>query len=563
MSASLAIAFIFCVIAGRFFYIQAIWGRELVLKATDQWNREIPVIASRGLIRDRNGSVIAGNENTYSVFVRPNAVEDKNYCAAAIAGALGLDGDAVFQKISRKGVSEVTVAAHVAAGDVEKLVACDIDGVYYARDNTRLYPYGEALCQVLGFTSTDGSGISGLEKYYDALLSGKNGEIMYTTDIVGVETENAAVVYAPAEDGSSVMLTVDARIQLAAEQVMREVYYSCGAKAVSCIVLDPQTFEILALVNYPSYDLNDVPKDDTDLLNALSRNRLVVDIYEPGSTFKIITAAADIEEYLKGNSAAFSPEHIFNSSRTRSVDGTTIKCWSDHKNGKHSNQTLAAALNNSCNPCFTDIALSLGVDTFYGYLSAFGFGNVTGIDFSGEAVGMLLPQSMVRDCDLARMGFGQTVAVTGLQLACAAAAAVNGGNYYVPRLLKGVAGEDGVFEEVSPVLKSKVISEEASRMLAEMLEGVVTEGSGKNAYIEGYKVGGKTGTAQKYEDGKIAVGKYVSSFIGFFPSDAPEYLALITVDEPQGAYYGSTVAAPAAKSVFESIIALKNIRPYE
>ena len=386
---------------------------------------------------------------------------------------------------------------------------------------------------------------------------------MYSTDIVGVETEDPAIVYSPATDGSGIMLTIDAEIQLAAEQAMREVYTSSGAKSVSCIVLDPQSFEILALVNYPSYDLNDVPRDDTETLNSLSRNKAVVDIYEPGSTFKVITAAANLEEYLQGNASAFSPSYVFNSSRTRSVDGTTIKCWSDHRNGKHSNQTLAQALNNSCNPCFTDIALVLGTDTFYEYLSAFGFGNVTGLDFSGEAVGMLLPQSMVRLCDLARIGFGQTIAVTQLQLACAVAAAVNGGNYYVPRLLDGVVSPDGTVEEIETVLKTEVISEQASRMLAQMLEGVVTEGSGKNAYIEGYKVGGKTGTAQKYEDGKIAAGKYVSSFVGFFPSDNPRYLALITVDEPQGTYYGSAVAAPVAKEIFQDIITIKNIQPYE
>ena len=320
---------------------------------------------------------------------------------------------------------------------------------------------------------------------------------------------------------------------------------------------------MLALANYPSYNLNDVPRGDTEKLNDYSRNRLVVDIYEPGSTFKIITAAADLEEYLRGNTAAFSPQHVFSSSRTRSVDGTTIKCWSDHKNGKHTNQNLALALNNSCNPCFTDIALSLGKDTFYSYLSAFGFGNVTGIDFSGEAAGMLLPQSMVKNCDLARIGFGQTVAVTGLQLACAAAAAVNGGNYYVPRLVRGIVSPDGQKQLFAPVLKNKVISEEASRMLAEMLEGVVSDGSGKKAYIEGYKVGGKTGTAQKYEKGRIAAGKYVSCFVGFFPSDEPRYRAFISVDEPQGTYYGSAVAAPVAKEIFEDIIAIKNIRPYE
>ena len=563
MSVALAIAFIFCVIAGRFFYIQAVWGSELVIRAADQWNREVPVIASRGKIYDRRGDVLAGNKNTYSVFVRPAAVGDKEYCAEIIAGVFGMDASSVLEKISKRGVSEVTVVTHAAQSAVEKLVSYGIDGVYYARDNTRVYTYGEALCQVLGFTSTDGTGISGLEKYYDALLSGKNGEILYATDIVGIEREDAAVVYSPAQDGSGLLLTIDSRIQLSAEEAVRRAYASTGAAGVSCIVLDPQTFEVLALANYPSYNLNDVPRNDTEKLNAYSRNRAVVDVYEPGSTFKVITAAANIEEYLNGNKSAFSPSYVFNSSRTRSVDGTTIKCWSDHKNGKHSNQTLAQALNNSCNPCFTDIALALGKDVFYEYLSAFGFGNVTGIDFSGEAAGLLLPESLVKNCDLARIGFGQTVAVTQLQLACAVAAAVNGGNYYEPRLVRGTVSAEGERQLFTPVLKSKVISEKASRMLAEMLEGVVTEGSGKKAYIEGYKVGGKTGTAQKYEDGKIAAGKYVSSFVGFFPSDEPEYLVLITVDEPQGTYYGSAVAAPVAREIFEDIIAINDIEPYE
>ena len=563
LSVSLAIAFIFCVIAGRFFYIQAIWGGALVIRASDQWNREVPVIAARGKIYDRDGDVLAGNKNTYSVFVRPAAVEDKQCCADILAGIFSLDGQEVLSKISRTGVSEVTVTTHADGVKVKQLAEYGLSGVYFSRDNTRVYTYGEALCQVLGFTSTDGTGISGLEKYYNSLLSGENGEILYATDIIGIEREGAAIVYSPAQDGSGIMLAIDSEIQLSAEEAVRRVYASSGAKAASCIVLDPQTFEVLALANYPSYNLNDVPRGDAEKLNDYSRNRLVVDIYEPGSTFKIITAAADLEEYLRGNTAAFSPQHVFSSSRTRSVDGTTIKCWSDHKNGKHTNQNLALALNNSCNPCFTDIALSLGKDTFYSYLSAFGFGNVTGIDFSGEAAGMLLPQSMVKNCDLARIGFGQTVAVTGLQLACAAAAAVNGGNYYVPRLVRGIVSPDGQKQLFAPVLKNKVISEEASRMLAEMLEGVVSDGSGKKAYIEGYKVGGKTGTAQKYENGRIAAGKYVSSFVGFFPSDEPRYLALITVDEPQGTYYGSAVAAPVAKEIFEDIIAIKNIRPYE
>lgn len=560
----LTITFIFFIILGRLLYVQIAWGSDLTYLAADQWNREIPVVAARGVISDRNGTVLAGNKTTYSVFLRPNAVKNKEYTATVLSGLFDLEPEKILEKISGGKVSEITVARQVSKDSVEKLVSYDLAGVYYSRDNSRRYTYNDALCQVLGFTANDGSGLSGIEKYYDNVLSGINGEIQYSTDIIGVETENSVVVYKAAKNGDEIRLTIDMDIQLAAENAMKSVYSSANAKAVSCIVINPQNFDILALANYPSYDLNDVPRDDTQTLNALSRNGLVSDIYEPGSTFKVVTAAANIEEYIRGNNKAFSNSYVFNGSRTRTVDGTKIKCWSDHSNGKHSNQTLAEALNNSCNPCFTDIALSLGSETFYNYLNAFGFGNVTGLDFKGEALGMLVPQTAVRDCDLARIGFGQTIAVTGVQLACAVGAAVNGGNYYVPHFLKSIVSSDGkTVSEYKPVLKNKVISENASKALAQMLEGVVTEGSGKKAFIEGYRVGGKTGTAQKYEGGHVAQGKYVSSFCGFFPANKPEYLALIVVDEPQGTYYGSAVAAPVAKKIFEDIIKIKNIERYE
>jgi stage V sporulation protein D (sporulation-specific penicillin-binding protein) len=508
--------------------------------------------------------VLVGNQTTYSVFVRPNAVENKEYASVILGGIFNVDSQSLLEKMNTNKLSEITIARQADKESIEKLLTYNIGGVYYSRDNTRTYAYDDVLCQVLGFTSSDGTGLTGLEKYYENILRGTDGEIMYTTDIVGVQTEDCEIVYKQAIDGDEINLTIDIDIQLSCEQAMKSVYKSSGAKSVSCIVLDPQNFDVLAMVNYPSYNLNDIPRDDTETLNAQTRNLLVSDIYEPGSTFKVLTAAANLEEYYSGNSLAYSPTRIFNSSRTRQVDGTTIKCWSDHSNGKHSNQTLAEALNNSCNPCFTDIALALGTDTFYDYLTAFGLGNVTGIDFAGEAAGMLVAQSMVRDCDLARIGFGQTIAVTGLQLACATASVINGGNYYVPRLLKSITSNDGKSkEEIEPILKNHTISEKSSIILREMLEGVVTEGSGKKAYIQGYRVGGKTGTAQKYENGHIASGKYVSSFVGFFPADNPQYLALIIVDEPQGVYYGSAVAAPVAKEIFEDIIAIKNIKPFE
>ena len=559
-----AITFLFCILAGRFFYVQVVWSGQLGYRALDQWMREIPVVAERGLVTDRNGVVLAENNTSYTVFARSNAVKDKTGTARLLSDCLGVDGDTLLKKLESVKASEITVARHVGKGAIETLAEANPEGVYYSRDNTRVYPKGDSLCQVLGFTSTDNSGTTGIEKYYDKYLAGTNGELLYETDLVGVNLKGAVAAYRPAEDGMNVKLTVDYGIQSVCESVMAKAFEEHSPVSAECIVLDPDTFEILAMANYPGYDLNDVPRAETELLNRLSRNRIVCDIYEPGSTFKVVTAAADIEESLRGNRNAFSTSYVFPSSRTRSVDGTTVKCWSNHANGKHCNQTLAEALNNSCNPCFTDIALALGTSTFYDYLSAFGFGKTTGIDYSGEALGMLLPETAVRDCDLARIGFGQTIAVSGIQLACATAAAVNGGYYYTPHLVKSIYASDGyVLQDVEKTLKNRTISEKASSTLAAMLEGVVRDGSGKKAYIEGYRVGGKTGTAQKYEDGHIAAGKYVSSFVGFFPADNPQYLALVIIDEPQGAYYGSSVAAPCAKEIFEGIIALKNIQPYQ
>ncbi|MCX4384612.1 MAG: penicillin-binding transpeptidase domain-containing protein [Clostridia bacterium] len=540
-----------------------IWEDELNYLALDQWTREIPVVAGRGHIVDRNGELLAGNAASYSVFARANAVKDADGCAEVLSSALGISYEEVLKKLTDKSKSEISVVRHAEKSVVEKIEGKNLDGVYYARDNTRIYPYGDLACQLIGFTSFDQSGSTGVEQYYNKYLAGENGEILFESDLVGVDLKGATAAYVPATDGLNLKLTVDYRIQSAAEERMKKVLEESNAKGARCVVLDPRDGSVLAMVNLPSYDLNDIPRDDLSLLNDESRNRLVSDIYEPGSTFKIVTAAANIEETLKGNANALSLDHVYPSSRTRTVDGTKIKCWSDHANGKHSNQTLAEALNNSCNPCFVDIALSLGKETFYRYLTAFRFGKATGVDFSGEAIGMLLPESTVQNCDLARIGFGQTIAVTPLQLAAAAASAVNGGYYYAPRIVNEIYSSDNsVREKIQPNLLGRTVSGEASKILSSMLEGVVRDGSGKHAYIEGYRVAGKTGTAQKYENGVIAQGKYVSSFLGYFPANAPRYLALIIVDEPQGSYYGSTVAAPCAKDIFQKIIEINRLEPF-
>ena len=549
-----AIAFLFCLFLGRFFYVQLVWERELLARAVDQWTRELPVAPERGNIFDASGELLAGNTAAYTLYARANAVQDAEKTARALSSLLPLSYESLLAKLSDRSSSEIVLLRRVEKETVAAVEGTNLQGIYYARDNRRVYPYGALGCQVLGFSSSDGAGLTGIEKQYDGYLAGTKGEILYETDLVGAEIEGTGASYIPAEDGLDVTLTLDVRIQSLAEEVMARALEEHGAKAARCVVLDPSDFSVLAMVNLPSYDLNDIPRGDASELNALSRNGIISDAYEPGSTFKIVTAAANIEEYLRGNKSAYSPQTVFSSSRTRNVEGSTIRCWSDHKNGKHANLTLAGALNNSCNPCFVDIVLTLGKETFYDYLEKFRFGSATGIDFSGEAIGMLLPESTLKNSDLARIGFGQSIAVTPLQLACAAAAAVNGGYYYAPRLVKSISSEDGaVYLESGKRLLCRTVSEETSKLLSSMLEGVVKEGSGKQAYVEGLRVAGKTGTAQKYENGHIAAGKYVSSFVGYFPADDPRYLVLVIVDEPQGSYYGSTVAAPCAGEIFRGI----------
>ena len=555
-----AITFIFLSVLGRVFYVQIISGRELQEKAVDQWTRELPVKARRGVITDRNGLILAENKQSYAVFIRTRVVGDAERTAEKLSEILDVDKNALLKRINSDSSSEITVKRQVPREKTDAISKENLPGVYYCNDSERYYPYGESLAQIIGYSSLDGNGQSGLEKKYDEYLKGYDGEILYEADLVGRDVKGSAARYISATDGLNLKLTVDYEIQRICDSVIAHAVTEYSPKAASIIVLSPANGQIIAVSQYPSFDLNDVPRENLSLLNNVSRCNSIVDSYEPGSTFKIITSAANIEENLRGNPKAFSADYVFNSSRFRFVDGRKIKCWSTHENGKHSNERLAEALNNSCNPCFVDIALSLGKDTMYSYLEAFGFGKVTGVDYPGEAIGMLVPEGAVTNGDLARIGFGQTIAVTPLQLAAAVSASVNGGVYYEPYFVNEIYDKNGkICEIINPKEVGRVISEKASETLRGYLEDVVTKGSGKQAYIDGYRVGGKTGTAQKYENGRIAQGKYVMSFIGFFPSDNPQYLALAIVDEPVGGRYGSTVAAPLVKEVFQGIIECKKI----
>ena len=543
----------------RLFYVQVLWGEDLQKKAIDQWTREIPIVATRGQILDCNGVVLVDNDDTYSVFVRKKAVKNIEELSDILSSALEMEYSFVLNRLTSTVSSEVTIKKQVKKEQISKLLSFNPSGVYYSRDNSRIYPYNDFLTSVLGFTSTDGKGQSGLELYYDKYLSGINGEILYETDIVGVEVDGGKASYIPATDGLNIKLTIDYDIQQLAEVAMEQAMEVHKAKSAQMLVIDPQSGAIRAIVSKPSFNLNEIPRDDLTALNSLSRNSLFCDIYEPGSTFKILTSVANIEESLKGNNS-FSINHIYSSSRYRYIDGQKVKCWNNHSNGKHANLDLQGGLNNSCNPVFVDIAMKLGKDKMYEYIEKFNYGCVTGVDFNGEAQGMVLPKSAVQNVDLARIAFGQTIAVTPIQLVSATASAINGGDYYKPYLVSEIYSNDGIIaEKITPTIKNKTISKNASKILNEMLEKVVSEGSGKNAYIENYRVAGKTGTAQKYENGKIAIGKYIASFIGYFPANNPKYLALVIIDEPVGQYYGSTVAAPYAKQVFDGIIKLKNL----
>lgn len=561
-----AAIFLFFGIFLRLAYIQIVWGKSLQAKAAEQWQRDLPVKAYRGDIVDRNGNLLATTETGYGVYARPQSVTDAEGAADVLSEILGQDALTIKTKLQKSGVSEVTVARSITAEQATKIRECNLDGVYLASVGVRSYVYGDFLSQVLGFVSSDGVGQTGIEAYYDKYLQGLNGALLTETDLVGSELAEGNMTYLPAVDGLTVTLTIDAAIQTIVENVLQLAMYQQNPVSARCIVMDVETGEILAMASKPGVDLNNLPRDDLETLMKYTKNTLLTDVYEPGSTFKVLTAAACLEEYKNGNPKAYSAEHIFaNNSGIRIVDGSKISCWTKHSNGKHSNQTLSDALNNSCNPIFTDIALSLGKQTMYDYLEKFGYGQLTGIDFAGEQSGILVAESAVTNGDLARIGFGQTIAVTALQLCVATASAINGGLRMQPYLVKEISDPTTgkVVKRFSPTVVNRTVSAETSAQIVAMLERVVKEGGGKNAYIEGYRVGGKTGTAQKFVNGALATGKYVSSFIGFFPASKPKYLCLMIVDEPQGQSYGSIVAAPYAGLVFRGIIDYKQLDPVE
>ena len=538
-------SFIFCALVVRLFVLQIVNGSSLQLRATDQWTRDLAIVAPRGSIYDRTGSTLAVSYTTYNVYVRAREVTSPSRTATLLSQALELDFSTVYQKVSNRKVSEVLIKMQVDGETAEVIYNYKLDGVYLAENSDRYYPNGNLLTQVLGFISVDNVGQTGVEAYYNDYLKGSDGYSYVQSDLQGKEIGGSLRYYYPASAGSNLTLTIDSKMQLIVEQTLEQIMEEQKAKGVAGMIMNAKTGEILALSNKPSFDLNDVPRDDLEALFDQSRVKLVTDIYEPGSTFKILTVAAALE------AGVCSLDDTFYCPGYRIIDGVRIRCW---RTIGHGNQTLAEAFSNSCNCCFMDLALRLGVDRFYEYMTKFGLGVKTGIDIAGEGSGMLMAKSLVKNVDLARMGFGHAVALTPIQLLTAVAGIINGGTYNQPRILKSVSKDSETTEFESTTRTQNLVSEQTSAIVNSLLEGAENK-TGKYTFVEGYNVGGKTGTAQKYsESGGIDQGKYISSFIGTYPADNPEYLVFVMVDEPgAGAYYGSIVAAPYGKIIFTEL----------
>lgn len=534
--------------------MQLVARKDLQSRAAEQWYRDLPLAAPRGKILDSTGSVLADNREVYSVYVRPNAVTDKQAVAAALSGHLNLVYDKLLEKISSSRVSEITIKRAVEKNVAEAILAQNLDGVYFTLDSKRYYPASNYLSQILGFTNIDNVGQNGLEGYYDEYLKGVDGFAYTATDIKGHELENNVTKYVPAIPGCDLTLSLDMNIQSFAETAVSNALSEHNAKGASMIVMDCNTGGVVAMASAPGFDLNEPPRDDLNMLNALSKNKMIVDVYEPGSTFKIFTTATALEN------GAVSDSDRFFCGGARQVDGQRIKCW---RSIGHGSQDLGEGVKNSCNCVFMDLALRLGTDKLYDGIRNFGFGSKTNVDFYGESRGLLMQQSAVKTVDLARIGFGQAVAVTPLQLVTAVSAAVNGGTLYEPYFVSQVKDySDKLIYERQPKEVRKAISPSTSEKLRNMLEKVVSEGGGHKAGVAGYRIGGKTGTAQKYENGHIAQGKYVSSFVGFAPVENPRYVLAMIVDEPGGyMYYGSLVAAPYAGEVFKKIFDYTGLKP--
>lgn len=540
------------IIVIRVFYIQVIEYDRLSTLAESLWSRKLPIGADRGEIYDRNGKVLATNLTTTSLVLIPNQIVNKEETAQKLSAILNSDYEDMLAHVSKKtSIERVHPEGRQLSYDIASQIdELELDGVYLVKESKRYYPYGDVLSHVLGYVGIDNQGLSGIELTYDEYLTGEDGAIKYFSDGKGNRLE-LSEVYEEPQNGINLQLTIDLDLQLAAERELDNVMSKYTPEHAMILAMDPNTGEILAMASRPNFDPNNYQDYDTESIN---RNLPIWMTYEPGSTFKIMTLTSSIEEKTVN---LF--EDTYYDSGSIHVDGATIHCW---KSGGHGAQTYLNVVENSCNPGFVTLGQKLGVNTLMSYITKFGFGEKTGIDLNGESNGILFNPNKMGPVELATTSFGQGISVTPIQQVTAVSAAINGGTLYEPFLVKEMLEPetDAVVYSKDPAVKRTVISEETSKLVRFALESVVANGSGRNAYIENYRVGGKTGTAQKVQDGHYMDGNYILSFIGFMPADQPEIVVYVAVDHPVGVVqYGGTVAAPIAKAILEAAIPALNI----
>ena len=535
---------LFSIIDLRLGYVQFALGDVLTDRAKDSWSRNITFEPGRGEILDRNGVPLATNMSAPTVMVVPRQIVDPNEVAEKLAKVLNSSKQDVYTQITKNTsmvrLKEGRKITHEKAKDIRAL---DLKGVYIAEDSKRHYPFGSYLSHVLGFAGIDNQGLMGLELYYDKELKGQKGYVQFYSDAKGRRMPDIPDDYVSPIDGLDLVLTIDSKVQTIVENYLDLAYETYNPDGIIAIAMNPNNGEVLAMSSRPDFDPANFQNVAPEIYN---RNLPVWSTYEPGSTFKIITLAAALEE----NKVNLMKD-TFNDDGAAEVAGARLRCW---KKGGHGHQTFLEVVQNSCNPGFVELGQRLGTDKLFDYIKSFGFGEKTGIDLQGEGKGILFKPERVGPVELATTAFGQGVSVTPIQQVAAVAAAVNGGILYQPYIAKEfvdpLTGE--VVSRTKPLQKRRVISEDTSKQVRYALESVVAQGTGKNAFVDGYRVGGKTGTAQKAKDGRYLENNHIVSFIGFAPADDPQIVVYLAVDNPKGTVqFGGVVAAPIVGNIME------------
>ncbi|HEX6594839.1 MAG TPA: stage V sporulation protein D [Bacillota bacterium] len=545
----------FVIINTRLGHVQFIMGEELMEQADESWSRDIVFEPERGHILDVNGQTLTENISAPSVIIVPRQIKNKQATANKLAEILHLSYDQAYEYVTR---NVMFANIHPEGRKISKeqenaLRTLNMDGVYLAKDSKRSYPFGENLAHVLGFTGIDNQGLMGLELYHDEKLSGKKGSLSFYSDAKGGKLENLADVYKPPSDGLNLKTTIDSEVQTIMERELDLAVATYNPEGAIAIAVNPKDGGILGMASRPTFDPSNYQSFDQEIYN---RNAPIWSTFEPGSTFKIITLASALEEGIVD-----LHKDQYNDKGSIQVGGSRLRCW---KSGGHGQQSYLEVVQNSCNPGFVNLGQKLGKEKLFTYINKFGFGTKTGIDLQGEGNGILFKPEDIGPVELATTSFGQGVSVTPIQQVMAVAAAVNGGYLYEPYIAKEwidpITGE--IVHKTTPVLKRKVISEETSKEVAKALESVVAEGTGRPAYVDGYRVGGKTGTAQKVgKDGRYMTNNYIVSFIGFAPADDPEIVVYVAVDHPKNTVqFGGVVAAPIVGTIIEDSLRVMGVK---